>query len=99
MKEIKKITAEICCKRRSFIMNNQELIMKYRELDRDLAEFNGAINGYRRRGKKTFIPTQANVEQAWEEWKQLKARVEELEVPDGVFAVVKNHFAIFSNSI
>ncbi|MBQ5782458.1 MAG: DUF885 family protein [Oscillospiraceae bacterium] len=80
-------------------MNNQELIMKYRELDRDLAEFNGAINGYRRRGKKTFIPTQANVEQAWEEWKQLKARVEELEVPDGVFAVVKNHFADFIDSL
>ena len=36
--------------------------MKYRELDRDLAEFNGAINGYRRRGKKTFIPTEWETE-------------------------------------
>lgn len=80
-------------------MNNPELVMKYRELDRELAEFDGSISGYRRRGKKAFIPTDANVAAAWEEWKQLKAKVEALEEPDAVFSLVKNHFADFVDSL
>ncbi len=80
-------------------MNNPELVMKYRELDKELAEFNGSINGYRRRGKKTFIPSEANIAAAKEEWKELKAKVEALEAPDAVFALVKNHFEDFIDSL
>lgn len=80
-------------------MNNPELLMKYRELDKELAEFNGTISGYRRKGKKAFVPSEANVAAAKEEWSQLKARVEALEEPDAVFALVKHHFADFIDSL
>ena len=80
-------------------MKNPELVLKYRELDRDLAEFDGSISGYRSKGKKRFIPTDANVAAAWEEWKQLKARVEALEEPDAVFTLVKSHFCDFIDSL
>ena len=80
-------------------MNNPELVMTYRELDKELAEFNGRISGYRRRGQKAFIPSEANVAAAKEEWKELKAKVEALEAPDAVFALVKNHFEDFIDSL
>ena len=80
-------------------MKNPELVMKYRELDKELAEFDGTISGYRRKGKKRFIPTDANVAQAWEEWKALKAKVEALEEPDAVFTLVKTHFCDFIDSL
>ncbi len=74
-------------------MEREELCMKYRELDRDLALFYYAVGRYSEENRKIrdrFIPNEGNMRAARETWVSLRRRVMELPVPDPVFALV-NH--------
>lgn len=80
-------------------MDHQELIMQYRELDRDCALFYKHISGYDEEDKKeVFIPDENTMTKAWNTWKELKSRVEELPEPDRVFSLVKHHLQDFMDS-
>ena len=74
-------------------MNREELCMKYRELDRDLATFYYAVGKYSEENRKIrerFIPNEKNMQAARETWVGLRRRVLHLEAPDAVFSLM-NH--------
>lgn len=80
-------------------MEQAELTMQYRELDRDCALLFYRIHGGKRHGKGLFIPNEENMAGAWAEWKALKARVEALPAPDPVYDLVRGHLADFMDKL
>lgn len=83
-------------------MNREELCMKYRELDRDLAVFYYAVGRYSEENRKIrekFIPNEKNMQAARETWLALRRRVLDLEAPDAVFALVKHIQMDFIDSL
>ncbi len=82
-------------------MKNQELILTYKTLDKELVLFHKYIGNMRdeENNLETFIPNEENVAKAWDKWKNLKNRVDELEELDDVFVLVKNHFKDFLDSL
>ena len=74
-------------------MEREELCMKYRELDRDLAVFYYAVGKYSEENRKIrekFIPNSKNMEAACETWMSLRDRAAALPAPDRVFALMKH---------
>ncbi len=80
-------------------MENSLLYMKYRELDRDCALLHYRLHNGKPYDKELFIPTKEALETARKEWESLKRRVDALEEPDGVFALVKGHLKDFLDSL
>ena len=76
-------------------MDFSALYMQYRETDRDCALLHYRLQNHKPYEKELFLPTKETMEAAWKEWKSLKERVESLEEPDQVFALVKNHLREF----
>ncbi|MFR8003894.1 MAG: DUF885 family protein [Hydrogeniiclostridium sp.] len=80
-------------------MDFSELYMQYRETDRDCALLHYRLQNHKPYEKELFLPTKGAMETAWKEWRSLKDRVESLEEPDQVFALVKNHLRDFLDSL
>lgn len=80
-------------------MDFSALYMQYRETDRDCALLHYRLQNHKPYEKELFLPTKETMEAAWKEWKSLKERVESLEEPDQVFALVKNHLRDFLDSL
>lgn len=79
-------------------MEYTELCRQYRELDRDCANLHYELSGGKDEERKLFIPDEANMEKAWNRFRELKERVASLEAPDAVFALVRHHFEDFLDS-
>ena len=79
-------------------MEYTELCRQYRELDRDCANLHYELSGGKDEERKLFIPDEANMEKAWNRFRELKERVASLEEPDAVFALVRHHFEDFLDS-
>ena len=80
-------------------MDHSALYMQYREADRDCALLQYRLQDHKPYEKGLFLPTKEAMEEAWREWRSLKERVESLEEPDEVFALVKNHLRDFLDSL
>lgn len=80
-------------------MKNEELTQMYRSLDQDLTHLYDQLNSRRDFEEILFLPTDENVAQARADWKTLKDRAEALDAPDPVYALLKNHFQDFLDSL
>ena len=80
-------------------MEYSQLTQTYRELDRDCALLSYRLHNHKPYEKELFLPTREAMEAVTAEWNQLKQRVEALEEPDEVFALVKNHLKDFLDSM
>ncbi len=80
-------------------MEQTELTMRYRELDRDCALLSYRINSPNRYFPQLFIPDEAAAAQAREDRQALCRRLEALEAPDAVYALVRRHLADFLDSL
>lgn len=80
-------------------MDNSKLTMRYREADLDCALLHYRLQSHAPYEKDLFLPTQEALDEVWKEWKRLKVQVTELEAPDKVFALVKNHLEDFLDSL
>ena len=76
-------------------MDNSKLTMRYREADLDCALLHYRLQSHAPYEKDLFLPTPEALDEVWKEWKRLKVQVTELEAPDKVFALVKNHLEDF----
>ena len=68
-------------------MDNMELNLKYRELDRDIVLF----EGYGRKEKDLVIETPLTKEETLGRYEELRRRAREIEAPDPVYELVKAH--------
>ena len=80
-------------------MEQAELTLQYRELDRDCALLSYRINSPNRYFPQLFIPDEAAAAQAREDRQALCRRLEALEAPDAVYALVRRHLADFLDSL
>ena len=80
-------------------MKNEELTQMYRSLDQDLTHLYDQLNSRRDFEEILFLPTDENVAQARADWQTLKDRAEALDAPDPVYALLKNHFQDFLDSL
>lgn len=80
-------------------MCNQNLISQYRELDKECALLYKYIHGYLEDEGKYFIPDKKTMDEVWEKWNELKAKVEALEEEDKVFTLVKHNLVDFIDSL
>ena len=80
-------------------MKNAELTTSYRELDRDLALLHDQLNCRRSFENVLFIPTDENLKIVHEKWEYLKKTLDNLDAPDNVYRLVKNHFNDFLDSL
>lgn len=80
-------------------MEHPELTRQYRELDRDCAMLSYHIQGPNGYEKELFVPDKENMDKAWETWRSLRARVDALEAPDSVYALIKSHLKDFLDSL
>ena len=81
----------------------EALRQKYRETDLALAELYHHVSKdtdeTSEQLKPCFIPTKENLDKARKEQEELAKRVEALETPDAVTALMKHHFADFLDSL
>ncbi|MBR2264694.1 MAG: hypothetical protein IJ917_10225 [Firmicutes bacterium] len=68
-------------------MRNEILTQSYRELDRDIVLF----EGYGRKEKDLVIETPATQAETMERYEDLCHRAKEIEAPDPVYQLIKNH--------
>ena len=80
-------------------MEYKDLCMKYRELDRDIAELHYRLHSESIHETDQFIPTKENLFQATQDLMSLRLRLNGLEAPDPVFAAVKHQFADFLDTV
>ncbi|MBO4288931.1 MAG: DUF885 family protein, partial [Lachnospiraceae bacterium] len=80
-------------------MGNQDLCMKYRELDRDIAELHYRLHSENIHENEIFIPTKENLFAASEALMGLRIRLSNLPAPDPVFAAVKHQFGDFLDTV
>ena len=80
-------------------MKDEELTQMYRSLDQDLTHLYDQLNSRRDFEEILFLPTDENVAQARADWQMLKDRAEALDAPDPVYALLKNHFQDFLDSL
>ena len=73
-----------------------QLVMTYRELDRDLAILYAQLNSLGQFERKLFLPTTEAKETFTATLQQLNDRIDALPAPDPVYALLKRHFADFS---
>lgn len=76
----------------------EELLRKYREIDRGCALLSKDVSE-EGKARKPFVPSEENMDKLWEKWGILKKRVENLEEPDPVFSMVRHHFQDFLDSL
>ena len=69
-------------------MNQEALTMEYRQLDRDIVLF----EGYDRKEQDLVIETPLTQKDTMEKYEALCRRAREIEAPDPVYALLKNHF-------
>lgn len=80
-------------------MEYQNLCMKYRELDRDVAELHYRLHSESIHETDVFLPTKENLFRASEDLMSLRLRLNRLEAPDPVFAAVKHQFSDFLDTV
>lgn len=80
-------------------MEQAELTLQYRELDRDCALLSYRIHGPNEFEPKLFIPDEEAVAGVRETWRELGRRVEELADPDPVYRLVKRHLSDFLDAL
>jgi len=80
-------------------MEQPALTLQYRELDRDCALLSYRLQGPNYFEPQMFIPTAEELARAREDWQALGRRLEALEAPDAVYALVKRHLADFLDSL
>ena len=80
-------------------MEQPALTLQYRELDRDCALLSYRLQGPNYFSRPMFIPTAAELARAREDREALCSRLDALEAPDAVYALVKRHLADFLDSL
>ena len=80
-------------------MEQAELTLRYRELDRDCALLSYRMHGPNEFEPKLFIPDEEAVAGVREAWRELGRRVEELADPDPVYRLVKRHLSDFLDAL
>ena len=80
-------------------MEYKDLCMKYRELDRDIAELHYRLHSESIHETDVFIPTKENLFKASEDLMALRLRLNNIEAPDPVFATVKHQFSDFLDTV
>lgn len=75
------------------------LTMKYRELDRDCALLHYRLHSHAPYEMELLVPTHTIMNQLWEQWNSLKNQIDNLDAPDRVFQLVKNHLKDFLDSL
>ena len=80
-------------------MEQPALTLQYRELDRDCALLSYRLQGPNSFAEELFIPTAEALARAREDREALCGRLEALEAPDAVYALVKRHLADFLDSL
>lgn len=80
-------------------MENTELTLRYRELDRDCALLYYHLCGPNGWEERLFVPDGESLAAARERRQALASRLEALEAPDAVYGLVKGHLADFLDSL
>ncbi len=75
-----------------------ELVLQYRMLDKELADFVWLLQAKSKNDPKFLLPTEENGKMMLAKRAELQARAESLEAPDEVFAVWKKHFVDFAKA-
>lgn len=80
-------------------MDQSAMTRQYRELDRDCALLYYRIHSPNAFSPEVFVPDREAMERVREDWRDLGRRLEALEAPDRVYAVVKRHLSDFLDSL
>lgn len=75
-----------------------ELVMEYRRLDKELADFAWMLQAKNRENPQFVVPTVENRDAARTKREQLQERAEALDAPDEVYAIWKEHFVDFAKA-
>jgi len=77
---------------------NEELIMEYRKLDKELADFAWMLQVRSKENPCFLLPTVENRDIVRKKRDELQARAEALDAKDEVFAIWKEHFVDFAKA-